>query len=430
MILFYAGFLAPTLALRIKSSEMNDLIYELLTKGITQVKSSDSLTALWKDLYDVGVKRVENAPDQIIVTLYIRLRQGIQKLAQDCNGGTFKKNLITKLLRLCPETKSKAEKLTVNFDLKEYESTCGKLKEIEQEEESVAADGQPSASSMKSVPAKSGFEAETASSPYPDQPTHTVPQTKPQTLPVGRGAESEINVLKGVLFNMITNTKYNSYDFETHLKKLTGNQRRLSSIYNDDGYSLLHQIVISVRQTFLGVLFRNGYWSELIHVTARGNQNTQWAGKTAKDICENRSRSRKLLAEVQHLTAWEKSLQDVHLAARAGKEKKLKTLLHKDRSSLEVKDNAGATPLYWAAVSGNVSNVKYLLQKNADPTVTTDRGETPLLMATAMGHPEVITALLTTCSTLNPNTKDIYKKSAWLRNAERGDIDTLKVTYD
>ena len=59
----------------------------------------------------------------------------------------------------------------------------------------------------------------------------------------------------------------------------------------------------------------------------------------------------------------------------------------------EVDDN-GMTPLLWAASYGQLSTVKLLLSKGANPRIRANNGETALLLATASGHVHVVKELI------------------------------------
>lgn len=59
----------------------------------------------------------------------------------------------------------------------------------------------------------------------------------------------------------------------------------------------------------------------------------------------------------------------------------------------EVDDN-GLTPLLWAASYGQLSTVKLLLSKGANPRIKGNSGQTALLLATASGHVHVVKELI------------------------------------
>ena len=52
------------------------------------------------------------------------------------------------------------------------------------------------------------------------------------------------------------------------------------------------------------------------------------------------------------------------------------------------------TPLIWAVNSGHLDTVKLLLEYGADPRIPSGSGFTPLMLATAIGHPEIVELLL------------------------------------
>jgi ankyrin repeat protein len=59
------------------------------------------------------------------------------------------------------------------------------------------------------------------------------------------------------------------------------------------------------------------------------------------------------------------------------------------KAEVEVRDDAGETPLHFAALSGSVKIVEALLKANADVSAKCVRGRTPLDIAVAFKRTEV-----------------------------------------
>eukprot|EP00523_Entomoneis_sp_CCMP467_P006557 CAMPEP_0168728694 /NCGR_PEP_ID=MMETSP0724-20121128/5816_1 /TAXON_ID=265536 /ORGANISM="Amphiprora sp., Strain CCMP467" /LENGTH=274 /DNA_ID=CAMNT_0008775547 /DNA_START=195 /DNA_END=1019 /DNA_ORIENTATION=- len=61
---------------------------------------------------------------------------------------------------------------------------------------------------------------------------------------------------------------------------------------------------------------------------------------------------------------------------------------------IHVRDNCGRTPLHAASEAGHLEATRFLLQHGADVTIRNKKGETPLDVACARGHHNVICVLL------------------------------------
>ena len=85
---------------------------------------------------------------------------------------------------------------------------------------------------------------------------------------------------------------------------------------------------------------------------------------------------------------------EIHQAARQGELAKLKSLLDKTPGLLELKTEAGKTPLHFAVEGGQADIVRYLLDKGADINARNVAGETPLHYAAGWGFLDVIALLI------------------------------------
>lgn len=66
-----------------------------------------------------------------------------------------------------------------------------------------------------------------------------------------------------------------------------------------------------------------------------------------------------------------------------------------------MKDSNGLTALMWASAYGQVPMVQLLLKHEAQVDFVGEEGETPLLLAAAGGHHEVVRVLLTEGAAVN-----------------------------
>jgi len=85
---------------------------------------------------------------------------------------------------------------------------------------------------------------------------------------------------------------------------------------------------------------------------------------------------------------------EIHDAARSGDLEKVKALLKGDPNLVVTIDDAGATPLYVAVASGHKEVVELLLSNNADINAKTTRGLAPLHWAAAIGNKDMVELLL------------------------------------
>ena len=76
--------------------------------------------------------------------------------------------------------------------------------------------------------------------------------------------QKRLQVLNGILQNMISDTNYTSFDLYTTLCKHKGQSFRVPTDLACDGLPLLHACVIKARYTFLTILFYLGWFPLLI----------------------------------------------------------------------------------------------------------------------------------------------------------------------
>ncbi|PNT62622.1 hypothetical protein BRADI_4g06000v3 [Brachypodium distachyon] len=89
-----------------------------------------------------------------------------------------------------------------------------------------------------------------------------------------------------------------------------------------------------------------------------------------------------------------KGLNALHFAANKGCLEICKFLVEEVGMDVNLPSNLGATPMFYAALKGNVPVMRYLLDHGGDPEKASDRGLTPLHNAAEHGHCEAVRLLL------------------------------------
>ncbi|KAI3926258.1 hypothetical protein MKW98_028394 [Papaver atlanticum] len=84
----------------------------------------------------------------------------------------------------------------------------------------------------------------------------------------------------------------------------------------------------------------------------------------------------------------------LHFAAAGGSLNVCKYLIENLKLDVDSKCEKGCTPLYDAPLDGNFDTVRYLLEKGANPDVSTDTNLTPLHYAAKSGDTKIISLLL------------------------------------
>lgn len=91
---------------------------------------------------------------------------------------------------------------------------------------------------------------------------------------------------------------------------------------------------------------------------------------------------------------------------------------HSTYDIVVVTNAKGVTPIIMAAQKGNVTIVKELLRRGADPSHSSLNGNTPLLQASHFGHTAVAEVLLSSCYEylpINGRTRDLHDSSQQVR---------------
>lgn len=101
----------------------------------------------------------------------------------------------------------------------------------------------------------------------------------------------------------------------------------------------------------------------------------------------------RFMREILGLSRTECSFTGLHFASLMGLEHTVEGFSRID-NNFDAWDYLGRTPLTWAAGSGNVSIVRFLLDHGSNPNSVTKQGFTPLFYAAAYGHVAVVENLI------------------------------------
>ena len=87
-------------------------------------------------------------------------------------------------------------------------------------------------------------------------------------------------------------------------------------------------------------------------------------------------------------------VETIHKPAHEGDLKRVKEIIKKDPSQINIQDIRGFTPLQLASGKGHIQVVEYLLERGADTESGNDVGDRPLSFAAKFGHYETVRMLL------------------------------------
>jgi cytohesin len=95
------------------------------------------------------------------------------------------------------------------------------------------------------------------------------------------------------------------------------------------------------------------------------------------------------------------AVRPIHKAAHKGNLEKVKRIIERDPTQIDVQDNLGKTPLYYASSEGHTEIVEYLLAHNADSELGNIANDRPLAKAAQFGHYDTVRVLLEHGATVN-----------------------------
>jgi len=115
---------------------------------------------------------------------------------------------------------------------------------------------------------------------------------------------------------------------------------------------------------------------------------------------------------------------EIHEAAKRGDLEKVRSLVAADPALVAAQDRGGETPLHWAAFSGNLDLVRFLLDKGAEVDVKTNRGLTPLAFITAQGRTQAAGLLIERGADVN--SRNSFDMTPLIIGVEQGAVEFVK----
>lgn len=174
----------------------------------------------------------------------------------------------------------------------------------------------------------------------------------------------------------------------------------------------------------------------------QSNLNVNWKGhftlNQSKSLCES-----KLIASWSAISGWGRpwtilvmvvwgtvvlcGCGEIHDDAASGNAKGVQALLKHDPKLVfsRVPRYGASTPLHLAAANGHNDVVELLLTNKADVNATDDSGRTPLHLAVTNGNTDTVKLLLANQAKIN--TRDIYGTTPLHYAADKGHLEVVKL---
>ncbi|CAJ1371821.1 unnamed protein product [Effrenium voratum] len=115
------------------------------------------------------------------------------------------------------------------------------------------------------------------------------------------------------------------------------------------------------------------------------------------------------------------------LAAYSGHEELVQKFTKGGKGVSDKDPRSGFQALMLAAMKGHAAVCRSLLEKKAEVNAVNEDGETPLMMAAAMGHTDVVSLLLQSGGLSSVDAKDKNEMSAIKKAARWGHVDCLRL---
>jgi len=120
--------------------------------------------------------------------------------------------------------------------------------------------------------------------------------------------------------------------------------------------------------------------------------------------------------------------QEVFDAVRANDLAKVKELVEKDASRVNLKDQNGNTPLHIAARQGRIDVAAFLIEKGAVLEAKSPTGYTPLFAAAQSKQPEAVQFFLDKGADVNAQTK--FQTTPLFAAAESGNVEVIRLLVE
>lgn len=101
------------------------------------------------------------------------------------------------------------------------------------------------------------------------------------------------------------------------------------------------------------------------------------------------------------------------IASFQGHEKVVQSLLTLGNADIDLADSDGKTPLYVASQEKQVTVVRILLDRGANPEVKSMSGVTPLLAASRSGDPTIVELLADKGANVDPTSNELGRSALW-----------------
>ena len=237
----------------------------------------------------------------------------------------------------------------------------------------------------------------------------------------GRGRES---IISKVVFDVIKNKEYTVYDFHSILVKYKEDVDLTALHSEEDGYNMLHAIIVFNRLPLLLTLVHLKLWRSMMQESVPFNSPSSFRGHTPKQIGESK-RAKRFRDEVANHERLVNSMSKFLRACHDGDKDLAMKHLRQQQQIIHERDSMKNNCLYWAIVSGNLDLLKYLLDQGAEYNNLNENKENLLHVACMLGHSQFINVLMTRCK-MDVTASCSGKRTPLERVAENGDVESLK----
>ena len=168
------------------------------------------------------------------------------------------------------------------------------------------------------------------------------------------------------------------------------------STVTQDGVTILHLGVVKRIPSFFKLLAQLGLLSQM-YDTKVANSGLHVDGLTALETAKKLGYA-ECVAELQSWIEWEKSLTWLHRCVRFMNLSNMDRFLNNHSYLIEKQSCHGETPLLMAVAMGNLPCVQRLVKSNAKLTVTNGAGQNIVDVAVQSGHSDILKYVLDDCN--------------------------------